>query len=388
MAAVQPHQYHSEAQYSPRQDIPSSVPESTWSFDGVPPDNISLRGGGCGLSLPVTSQASSAEKDHHEPQEMSIASDSKAWPGWAELENDPEIFTIILQEWGVRDLTVSEIMPIEQMFDLDSQTTIGLIFLSPYIPPTASPPTNSILQQSLPWFANQISKFSCGSVALMNIVMNAQHLRLSETLSEFKATTAAMNAKYRGLELDGHAAIRDIHNSFSSELDRMVVDVLLKEEVQKFKQQKAQEARKAKAPSTKKRKRVTMPTRRKKKSSQYEEAENGLHFVAYVQANGSVWKMDGMQADPKCLGGIGPDQTWLNVAMEDIQGPLFQAQASGDECSLMCVTRDPDAADPSSAYLEAQSVTKDRRQEDWAPFIEHMLRLHAEKGDLQEMLDL
>lgn len=42
---------------------------------------------------------------------------SPSWTGWAELENDPLIFATLLREWGVRNVQVNEVVPLESIFD-------------------------------------------------------------------------------------------------------------------------------------------------------------------------------------------------------------------------------------------------------------------------------
>ncbi|KAK5942732.1 hypothetical protein PMZ80_005298 [Knufia obscura] len=395
----------------------------TWGFDHLPVYEASIRGGGCipstlcdksMISGPLNEEKSNREvKLRIEQKEQSLDQESeqgeegehehKTWPGWAELENDPEIFTILLQEWGVPNVHVNEILDIAELITANPIEVLGLIFLSRYVPPNqsgSSTPAQELndtgKNQELekPWFANQISKFSCGTVALMNILMNAPDLRLSETLSTFRQDNSHLNSKYRGIALDDHAHFRDIHNSFSTKLDRMIVDVLVKDDAQKWKQRKAQQARIAaqeRGQAGRKRKRggrAPHTQRKKKTAAADEDEENGFHFVAYVPAQANVWKLDGMQAHPRLLGPIGHDQTWLNVAAEDLLQKMQEALSSGQECSLMSVTKTNLPADQTEPQQEAQRLEKERKQEDWAPFIETMLRLHAEKGDLQDMLGL
>lgn len=397
----------------------------TWDFDHLPVQiyEASIRGGGCAPSVlcdrsigeqPVDEEQSKRQvklriaqreqdqdlyqepqKDADEDEEEEEPAEPKSWPGWAELENDPEIFTILLQEWGVANVSVDEILDIAELITANPSDVLGLIFLSRYIP--SDQPASSALAQKenlqKPWFANQISKFSCGTVALINILMNTQDIRLSETLSTFKHQTDTLNSKHKGIALDNHPHFRDLHNSFSTKLDRMIVDVLVKEDAQKWKQRRVAQARtarqggQAQEGATKKRKRggrASFTQRRKKAAAVDEDDENGFHFVAYVEAHNSVWKLDGMQAHPRLVGWVESDLTWLNIAAEDLLQKMQEALQSGQECSLMSVTK----TNTSPSQEEAQKLERERKQEDWAPFIECMLRLHAEKGDLQEMLRL
>jgi len=95
-----------------------------------------------------------------------------------------------------------------------------------------------------------------------------------------------------------------------------------------------------------------------------------------------------MHAHPRLVGPIRPDQTWLNVAADDLFQKMQEAYNSGQECSLMSVAKTDTPSSQDEEQKEVRRLEKERKQEDWAPFIECMLRLHAEKGDLQEMLGL
>lgn len=304
-----------------------------------------------------------------------------SWPGWAELENDPEIFTILLQEWGMRNVLVNEVYDITELLDMNPASIFGLIFLSRYVPvdqsTTNTPPAAANLLSGQPWFTNQISKFSCGTVALMNILMNIESsdIDLSEALSDFKNATRHINAKHRGVALDNHAQFRDIHNSFSTKLDQLIVDVMLKDEANKAKQKAQAQARNP----TRKRKRTNFTKRRKYKSTLEDEEENGFHFVAYVAANGSVWKLDGLRPQPVHVGIIGEGQTWLNVTVQDVFPLLQEALDANQQCTMMSVTH-------SAGAHVMSDEERTRKQDDWAPFIETLLRIHAERGDLNDML--
>lgn len=387
------------------QETATKQDTSTWSFESIPPDPVSIRGGGCTASTLCDSDRLAKRDSEQEPLEangeLQLAEPNPpssalqereeerlahtSWPGWAELENDPEIFTILLQEWGMRNFLVNEVYDITDLLESSPSSIFGLIFLSRYVPPdqsranTPSPTPDAVAEQ--PWFANQISKFSCGTVALMNILMNTKStdIDLSEALSDFKNVTSDMNAKNRGIALDNHARFRNIHNSFSTKLDQYIVDTLLKEDFNKAKQKTQAQARNA----NKKRKRggVTFTKRRKPKQTFEDEEENGFHFVAYVSAHGNVWKLDGMQAEPGHVGLINEGQTWLNVTVQDVLPLLQEALNANQECHMMSVTKSEGAAMMSEDE-------KTRKQEDWAPFIETLLRIHAERGDLNEMLGL
>lgn len=218
------------------------------------------------------------------------------------------------------------------------------------------------------WFANQTSSFSCATVALMNIINNHSAVDLGQFLNDFREDTLNLTPKERGLALDGFDHVRDVHNSFATELDKMNVDLRLKQDF-------------AFAEKEKRAARSKRPHKKRKQTEQYEDDENGFHFVAYVPAGGCVWKMDGMEQFPRKVGSLSEGGSWVAMVLPEIQAQCETATASAFEFSLLSLTA---AADPSS--LEADRQKMERARENWGPFIAQMVRLHAEKGTLKESL--
>jgi ubiquitin carboxyl-terminal hydrolase L5 len=266
----------------------------------------------------------------------------------------------------------------------------------------------------------------------MNILNNRPSLDLGSQLNSFRSQTLPMSPKERGLALDAFAFVRDKHNSFARRIDRMNVDISLKQEASKWERtqrlarEKAERQAKQEAGDTAedgtgagargggrkrgKRRSIVGPKRRKvvrdgnEDEDDYNITENGFHFIAYAPALGSVWKMDGMERAPRSLASTQDESTsagtagngehhqkgdstdnWLLSAISDLQQMMSEATADGFEFSLMALTkRTQDDFDANVVAQEAEMMR--RAREDWGPFIAHMVHLHAEKGDLKEMI--
>ena len=292
-----------------------------------------------------------------------------SWKGWAEIENDPVIFSTLLQEWGISNIQVNEVVALDSIFETSSDSMYGLIFLSRW---TAIEETNEVTEcPPGVWFANQTSGFSCASIALLNIINNSR-LSLGTRLDEFRRTTMDMSPKDRGLAIDQFDHVRDVHNSFATTLDKMNVDWKIREDVVRAeKKQRALEAAKNKP----------TPKRRKKVKSNIEEDENGFHFIAYVLAKGCVWKMDGMQPQPWKLTELGEGDDWLMASVADLQQQWESAAANALEFSLLSLTP---RSDFSSIGEEDEKMA--RAREDWGPFLAHMVDLHSQKGNIKQMI--
>ena len=151
----------------------------------------------------------------------------------------------------------------------------------------------------------------------------------------------------------------------------MSVDVSLRDDVLKHERRK-KEAALAPKDRRRKRRRVTM-------DNDYDE--NGFHFIAYAPALGSVWKMDGMEASPRKIGDITEEDNWLFAAIDDLQRQMQSAKADDLEFSLLSLVRRTDTEDST-----VEAANMQRAREDWGPFISHMVRLHAEKGDIRDLM--
>ena len=161
--------------------------------------------------------------------------------------------------------------------------------------------------------------------------------------------------------------------TFSSEIDKMSVDIRLKQD--------AARAAKAKRPAQKKKKKGKGKGRRKKKISEDEEDETGFHFIAYVPCAGQVWKLDGLERRPQTLGVLEDDANWLNMVVPDLQAQWESAAASEFEFSLLSLVKAEGGEEVAEEDQKAE-----RMREDWGPLMAYLVKLHAEKGTLEGML--
>ena len=211
----------------------------------------------------------------------------------------------------------------------------------------------------------------------MNIVNNKDGLDLGGHLNAFRSRTADMSPKDRGLALDRFDHVRDVHNSFSTPIDRMVVDLRLKQDSVAAEKEKKRKEAAAKAAAKAKRPRK----RAKIEEDSEEDEEAGFHFVAYVPAGGFVWRMDGMEPFPRKLGRLSDGVDSIMMVLPELQSTWESASSTSLEFSLLSLT----ALGESSSQKEDEEKMA-RVREDWGPFIAHMVRHHAEQGDLKNRL--
>ncbi|ODA83386.1 hypothetical protein RJ55_01900 [Drechmeria coniospora] len=264
------------------------------------------------------------------------ANEIEEWEGWAEIESEPAIFNFILQKLGVQGVTTKELLSYEH-WALNSlpHPVFGLIFLFQYAPDLEDGDDDNDDddgEEAPLWFANQATNNSCASVALLNIVMNADEVELGDQLQAFKDSTRELPAPFRGHRVGSNSFIRTAHNSFVKRMDQLSADLFL-----------ADEAEAARVKPAKKR--PTTAKKRKKRQSQATskgkpEADYGFHFIAYVPANGHVWELDGMRTKPRRVGPI-DSVDWTTTAGIRIQERIQQYDGTQNEFSLLALCRSP-----------------------------------------------
>ncbi|KAK5995753.1 Ubiquitin carboxyl-terminal hydrolase 2 [Cladobotryum mycophilum] len=253
--------------------------------------------------------------------------DIEEWDGWIELESEPAFFNIILRDLGVKDVKAQEIFTIDQTsLDILPKPVFGLIFLFQYAPGRdeggGEEETGSL------WFANQTTNNACATVALLNIVMNANGVELGHKLREFRESTKDLSTTLRGHQLSKNSFIRAIHNSFTRRMDHLNADLALENEATD-----AKSTIKRRAPK----KGIKSNARKKKKV----DDDYGYHFIAYIPADGFVWELDGLRSKPHKLGPIDPEDSWTSIARPQIEARMLQYEESQLSFNLLALCQSP-----------------------------------------------
>lgn len=239
------------------------------------------------------------------------------------------MFTQILQDIGVHGAKVAELYSLDAQEALLLPPVYGLIFLFRWVDQdegeeTAAlndtvsdlSPTDSI--QS-PWFASQVTDNACASIALLNIILNADdsqnsnQVDIGEYLRQFREFTADLNHVNRGLALASFDRLHSIHNKFARAADARDADLQI--------------SRLAKEASRKK--------RRRKEDEGEEEAS--FHFIAFIPFEGELWELDGLAGFPKQ---IGNSNNWIENAIRRIQLRIERYSSDEIRFNLMAVVKD------------------------------------------------
>lgn len=187
--------------------------------------------------------------------------------GWLELESDPGLFTLLLEDFGVKGVQVEEIYDLHK--PLDSQV-YGFIFLFRWIEERRS--RRKVVEQTEIFvrdeevvnnifFAQQMVPNSCATHALISILLNCPNIYLGETLSRLKAHTYGMSPENKGWAIGNTPELACAHNSHA----------------------------------------MPQAKRRLDKSSSVSTGRftgEAFHFVSFVPINGRLFELDGLKPYP------------------------------------------------------------------------------------------
>ncbi|KAF4962959.1 hypothetical protein FSARC_8985 [Fusarium sarcochroum] len=264
------------------------------------------------------------------------------WEGWIELESEPAFFNIILRDLGVCNVKAQEMFAIDQdSLTILPQPVYGLIFLFQYLPGLDE--VSEEQDASGVWFANQTTDNACATVAMLNIVMNAEGIDLGHKLQAFKESTKDLDTALRGHQISKNKFIRTIHNSFTRRMDHLNADLFLENEASEA---KSNQSKRRAAPKSRR-----APPRTRKAKSDY-----GFHFIAYVPAGGYVWELDGLQYKPHRLDRVPDTGDWTTVARPQIEGRMLQYEESQLSFNLLALCQSPLAAHSQTIARAAASL--------------------------------
>ncbi|XP_064109953.1 ubiquitin carboxyl-terminal hydrolase calypso-like isoform X2 [Macrobrachium nipponense] len=189
--------------------------------------------------------------------------------GWLELESDPGLFTLLLEDMGVRGVQVEEIYDLQKSFE---GKVYGFIFLFRWIEERRSRrkivenTDNYVRNEAVVnnmFFAQQMVPNSCATHSLLSVLLNCSALDLGPTLSRLKVLTVGMDPENKGWAIGNTPELANAHNSHAAPQARRRPD---------------------KTPG--------VPT-----SSRVSNAET-FHFVSYVPVNGRLFELDGLKPSP------------------------------------------------------------------------------------------
>ncbi|ESO94413.1 hypothetical protein LOTGIDRAFT_175432 [Lottia gigantea] len=198
--------------------------------------------------------------------------------GWLELESDPGLFTLLLEDFGVNGVQVEEIYDLQKSIE---GPVYGFIFLFRWIEERRSRRKTSTEVDSFVkeeeivnsiFFAQQIIPNSCATHALLSVLLNSNKVSLGENLNALKEFSHKMNPEDKGLAIGNIPALARAHNSHAR----------------------------------------PEPKHLPEKQAGLSTVKTGeaFHFVSYVPINGRLFELDGLKPYPIDHGPWEKDEAW------------------------------------------------------------------------------
>jgi ubiquitin carboxyl-terminal hydrolase L5 len=288
--------------------------------------------------------------------------DKETWQGFCDIESEPACFSVILREMGVRDVTVREVFSMDPDFLLDNipQPIYGFILLFHYREFGNDGQATKCPKDV--WFANQLpAQNSCATLAMINVMMNQTDeadVNIGEHLTQFKDFTQDLTPYQRGEAFASFDFVKKIHNSFAKKMDILEGDKHLNHKVKRAQRIKAQLLTEKTKPTKKgtKSRRATSPDTVASNDSRESVEDNAHHYIAFVPVGNEVWKLDGLDRQPTCVGTFEPQhgETWLQSVSDTISTLMA---AGDDDYGVIALTQSPLLSLRKSASLTINTLT-------------------------------
>ncbi|XP_013108708.1 ubiquitin carboxyl-terminal hydrolase calypso isoform X1 [Stomoxys calcitrans] len=206
--------------------------------------------------------------------------------GWLELESDPGLFTLLLEDFGVQGVQVEEVYDLQKPIE---GPVYGFIFLFRWIEERRA--RRKIVETTAEifvkddeavaniFFAQQVVPNSCATHALLSVLLNCDEadLHLGETLGRLKSHTKGMSPENKGWAIGNTPELACAHNSHAMPQAKRLL-----------------ERNAATAISTG---RFT---------------GEAFHFVSFVPINGHLFELDGLKPYPMDHGGWDECEDWTD----------------------------------------------------------------------------
>ncbi|EFJ41004.1 hypothetical protein VOLCADRAFT_84268 [Volvox carteri f. nagariensis] len=311
---------------------------------------------------------------------------------WTTIESDPGVFTELIAQIGVKGVQVEELWSLDQLKELSP--VFGLIFLFKWRKEAGKRQTTPGGAQGV-FFARQVITNACATQAILSILLNCPGLDLGTELSNFREFVADFDPNMKGLAISNSDLIRTVHNSFARP------EPLVPEE-----------------------------------DKDEEKGGEAYHFISYVPIGGKLYELDGLQEGPielcECttsdwLDRVGPHiaERMERYAASEIRFNLMalvgnRVELYGSRLAAVAARREELAAAVAAAaasvrvkvglqvqLLETETEVANlqealaaeeakhrawhdenvRRRHNYVPFLFHLLKLMAARGELGPLLE-
>ncbi|CAN8006955.1 hypothetical protein HPB47_027526 [Ixodes persulcatus] len=198
--------------------------------------------------------------------------------GWLQLESDPGLFTLLLEDFGVKGVQVDEIYDLQKSIE---GPVYGFIFLFKWIEERRSRRKVVVQEEKFVekeeivnsiFFAHQIVPNSCATHSLLSILLNCSKIYLGSTLTRLKEHTRHMDPENKGHAIGNTPELARAHNTHAK----------------------------------------PEPPQEKGHGVATGRTLEAFHFVSYVPIDGRLYELDGLKPFPIDHGPWQPGQDWTD----------------------------------------------------------------------------
>ncbi|XP_042605728.1 ubiquitin carboxyl-terminal hydrolase BAP1-like [Cyprinus carpio] len=221
--------------------------------------------------------------------------------GWLELESDPGLFTLLVEDFGVKGVQVEEIYDLQSKCQrwINRYLFFCLLILFKWIEERRSRRKVSTLVDETSviddeivndmFFAHQLIPNSCATHALLSVLLNCRGVELGTTLSRMKAFTKGFSPESKGYAIGNAPELAKAHNSHARPEPRHLPE--------------------------------------KQNGISAVRTMEAFHFVSYVPIKDRLFELDGLKAYPIDHGPWGEDEDWTDKARRVIMERIGLATA-------------------------------------------------------------
>ena len=232
---------------------------------------------------------------------------------WRELESDPGLFTLLLEDFGVRGVRVKEVYDIAQAFE---DRVYGYIFLFQWTEERRARRKAMLTGEAFVmdrevvkgmFFAHQVVNNSCATHALLSILLNCDDsIDIGPTLLRLKSFSSALDPESKGYAIGNMPELAAAHNNHARPDLPLPFNTI---------------KRSALVSSA-----VTVTTM------------DTYHYVSYVPIGDRLFELDGLKEFPIDHGPWSKTEQWTDLFRRVIERRL--KDGDGIQFNLMAVVQD------------------------------------------------
>lgn len=264
--------------------------------------------------------------------------------GWNTLDLEAGVFSELVDKLGVRNVEINDVYSLDSALLAALAPVYGVIFLFKWKQgpegPLAGVFDTEYMQNGV-FFANQTINNACGTIAVLNTLLNRPEIDLGPELGNFKEFIAGFDLEMVGETISNSELVRTVHNSF-----------------------------------------LAPPSLHIEDNSRDNSDADLYHFVAYTPINGHIYELDGLKQYPIRHGECSGIDDFVAKVPAVVQDRIAQF---GSELRFALLAVTDNRLEHAKAIGDAQGVEHEIIKRDgWAK--ENQLRRHEYTGLVIELL--